>query len=180
MTDKKGYLIGGFKAIGKSTLQEKYNNIIDLESSYFEYIIDEELQKIPVEQRKGLKNRKKNPKYPLNYYNELLKLKGEGKIVLFACKKEIITLLKNNNIDYYTVYPKEEMLDEIIERCKKRKNNEEFISRVKTVYYDDYPEDNNNVFWLENGEYLENILLKNNIITKNMKKILNKPYNKDN
>ena len=62
----------------------------------------------------------------------------------------------------------------------KKKNNEEFISRVKTVYYDDYPEDNNNVFWLENGEYLENILLKNNIITKNMKKILNKPYNKDN
>ena len=121
MTDKKGYLIGGFKAIGKSTLQEKYNNIIDLESSYFEYIIDEELQKIPVEQRKGLKNRKKNPKYPLNYYNELLKLKGEGKIVLFACKREIITLLKNNNIDYYTVYPKEEMLDEIIERCKKKK-----------------------------------------------------------
>ena len=62
----------------------------------------------------------------------------------------------------------------------KKKNNEEFISRVKTVYYDDYPEDNNNVFWLENGEYLENILLKNKIITKNMKKILKKPYNKDN
>ncbi len=54
-----GILIGGFKAIGKSTLAKKYSNVIDLESSNFEYLMDEELKRIPVEQRKGLKNRKK-------------------------------------------------------------------------------------------------------------------------
>lgn len=50
-----GILIGGFKAIGKSTLATKYDDVIDLESSNFEYIIDEKIKNISVERRKGLK-----------------------------------------------------------------------------------------------------------------------------
>lgn len=61
LNENSGILIGGFKAIGKSTLSKKYSNVIDLESSNFEYIIDENIKNIPVEQRKGLKNRIKNP-----------------------------------------------------------------------------------------------------------------------
>ncbi len=66
MNKEFGILIGGFKAIGKSTLAKKYSNVIDLESSDFEYIIDEEINKIPLEKRKGLKNRRKNLEYSLN------------------------------------------------------------------------------------------------------------------
>ncbi len=159
-----GILIGGFKAIGKSTLAKKYSNVIDLESSNFEYIIDENIKKIPLEQRKGLKNRVKNPEYPLNYYNELISNLKRNNIVLFACKPEVVNLLNKNNINYYIVYPEEKMLEEIIERCKRRGNNEEFISRVKKVYYTDFPKELKKVIWLQKGQYLEDVLIQKGII----------------
>jgi len=162
--EKLGILIGGFKAIGKTTLAKKYKNVIDLESSNFEYIIDEELQKIPVEQRKGLKNRIKNPDYPLNYYTELIDNMKKNKITLFACKPEIVDLLNQNEIDYYIVYPEEDMLEEIIHRCKTRGNNEKFVSRVTEVYYSDLPKNKDKVIWLKKGQYLEDVLLKKGIL----------------
>lgn len=164
LNENSGILIGGFKAIGKSTLSKKYSNVIDLESSNFEYIIDENIKNIPVEQRKGLKNRIKNPEYPLNYYNELISNKKRNNVVLFACKTEVVDLLNKNNINYYIVYPEEKMLEEIIERCKTRGNNEEFVSRVKEVYYADFPKDFEKVIWLQKGQYLEDVLIKKGII----------------
>ena len=86
----KGYLIGGFKAIGKTTLARKYDNVIDLESSDYKYLLDDNLKEFSKEERKGRKDRVKNPEYPMNYINEMISLKNQGKIVLFACKKEII------------------------------------------------------------------------------------------
>lgn len=164
-----GILIGGFKAIGKTTLAKKYSNVIDLESSNYEYIIDENIKKIPIEQRKGLKNRVKNPEYPLNYYNELIYNLKRKNIVLFACKPEVINLLNKNDINYYIVYPEEKILKEIIERCKRRGNNEEFVSRVKEVYYADFPKDLKKVLWLQKGQYLEDVLIKHEILNDNIK-----------
>ena len=164
MDKKTGVLIGGFKAIGKSTLAKKYSNVMDIEIINFEYIIDEELAKIPIEQRKGIKNRTKNPDYPLNYYNEIISSLKQNNIVLFATKPEIVELLHQNNIDYYVVWPEKNMLDEIIERSKKRGNNEEFISKITNVYYRDYPKENDKVIWLPKGQYLEEVLIKNGIL----------------
>lgn len=159
-----GILIGGFKVIGKSTLAKKYSNVIDLESSNFEYLMDEEMKRIPVEQRKGIKNRKRNPEWPLNYYSELISNLKKNHIVLFANKTEVVELLNENNIDYYIVWPEENMLDEIIERSRKRGNNEEFISKITSVYYRDYPKENDNVIWLKKGQYLEDILIEKVIL----------------
>lgn len=159
-----GILIGGFKAIGKSTLAQKYSNVIDLESSDFKYIIDENIKNIPVEQRKGLKNRVKNPEYPLNYYKELISNLKPNNVVLFGCKPEVLDLLNKNNVNYYIAYPEENMLEEIIERCKIRGNNEEFVSRVKKVYYADFPKDSEKVIWLQKGQYLEDLLIQKGII----------------
>ena len=161
-----GMLIGGFKAVGKSTLAKKYSNVIDLESSNFEYLIDENLKKMPAEQRKGLKSRTKNPEWPLNYYNELISNAKKNHIVLFANKTEVVELLNDNNIDYYIVWPEENMLDEIIDRSKKRGNNEQFISRITQVYYDDFPNSNDKVIWLQKGQYLDDVLIEKGIIDK--------------
>ena len=159
-----GILIGGFIAIGKSTLAKKYSNIIDVESSDFSYIIDKELRDIPVEQRKGLKNRIKNSEYPLNYYNELISKRKKNNIVLFACKPEVVNLLDKNNVDYYIVYPEEQMLDEIIQRCKNRENNQEFISKIKKVYYTDFPKNCEKVIWIQKGQYLEDVFIEKGLI----------------
>lgn len=164
MIKKNGLIIGGYKAIGKTTLAKEYSNVIDLESSGYEYIIDDELKKLSVEERKGIESRKKNPDYPLNYYNKIIEESNKGKIVLFACKKEIVDLLNENDNKYYIVYPKEEMLDEIIERSKNRGNNERFVSRIKEVYKADYPNNSKNIIWLNKGEFLKEVLIKNKLL----------------
>ena len=164
VNEKSGVLIGWFKAIGKSTLAKKYSNVIDIDTSNFEYIIDEKLKNIPIEQRKGLKDRVKNPEYPLNYYNELISNKKGNNIVLFGCKPEVVNLLNKNHVDYYIVYPAEEMLDEIIDRCKDRGNNEAFVSRVKKVYYEDMPKNSEKVIWLQKGQYLEDVLIEKGLL----------------
>ncbi len=69
----RGILIAGFGAIGKTTVSKKYDNVIDLESNSFKYIIDDELKKLNPEERKGLKSRKLNKEFPDNYYNEIMK-----------------------------------------------------------------------------------------------------------
>ena len=160
----KGTLIAGFGAIGKTTLSKKYNNVIDLESSSFKYIIDEELKKIPTEERKGLKTRILNPQFPMNYYTKIIECLENNKIVLISMHNEIIDLLEEKNINYYVVYPEEDMLDEIIERCKKRGNKEDFLSGVKAAYYRLYPKRSKNVIWMKKGQYLEEMLTKNNLL----------------
>lgn len=52
------------------------------------------------------------------------------------------------------------MIEEIIQRCKLRGNNADFIARIKEVYYDDFPKDYEKVIWLKEGQYLEDVLLK--------------------
>ena len=56
------------------------------------------------------------------------------------------------------VYPEEEMLDEIIERCENRGNIKEFIDGVRDAYYRLLPKDSDKVYWLKSGEYLSDII----------------------
>lgn len=160
----KGILLAGFGAIGKTTLAKKYDNIVDLESSNFKYIIDDNLKKIDVEKRKGLNSRKLNPLFPNNYYNAIIDSMKKYDYVLISMHNEIIDLLEKNNISYYVVYPDEEMLDEIIDRCKKRGNNDSFLSGIKEAYYRLYPHKSKNIIWIKKGQYLEEVLLQNNLL----------------
>lgn len=159
----QGIIIAGFKAIGKSTLAKKYKNVVDVDSSNYKYIIDSKLDKLSEEERKGVKSRIVNPEYPNNYYNEIIKQCKSGKLVLIACKKEILQMLEKAGNEFFIVYPKESMLDEIIERAKNRGNGEDFISNIKNAYYRDFPNENQKVIWIKSGEYLEDIMLKNDL-----------------
>ena len=159
-----GLIIAGFGAIGKTTLAEKYKNVIDLESSLFKYLIDDELKKLSVEERKGLKSRKLNPEYPENYYQAIVDSLKIADIVLISVQHDIIKKLQENNIEYIKVYPKEEMLDELKVRCVKRGNSEEYLAKMGEAFLKYYPSENEKVLWLNNGEYLEDILIQNGIL----------------
>ena len=42
----RGILIAGFGAIGKTAVSKKYNNVMDLESSSFKYILAKKLTSV--------------------------------------------------------------------------------------------------------------------------------------
>ena len=50
----KGIIVARFGAIGKTTLGNKYDNIIDMESGYYQWD-NTGFEDIPYEQRKGKK-----------------------------------------------------------------------------------------------------------------------------
>ncbi len=50
----KGIIIAGFGAIGKTTLGNKYDNIVDMESGYYQWD-NTGFENIPYEQRKEKK-----------------------------------------------------------------------------------------------------------------------------
>lgn len=76
----KGIIVAGFGAIGKTTLGNKYNNIIDLESGYYQ-CDNTGFENIPYEKKK----RKKKIG---------LKIRNGLKIIIKPCQKlEIIMIL---------------------------------------------------------------------------------------
>lgn len=152
-------VIAGFGCIGKTELAKKDNRFIDLESSKYKYIQNNELLSIPEEKRKGRKDRILNKDFPKNYFNAIME-SLQNKNVLISVNYEIIELLEKNNIEYVIVYPEAEMLDEIIERCENRGNIKEFIDGVRDAYYRLLPKDSDKVYWLKSGEYLNDIIEK--------------------
>jgi hypothetical protein len=56
------------------------------------------------------------------------------------------------------------MLDEIVERCKNRGNNDDFINNINNAYERDYPQKSENTIWIENNQYLEEVLIKRGIL----------------
>lgn len=67
----KGIIVAGFGAIGKTTLGNKYANIIDMESGYYQWD-NTVFEHIPYELRKGKNNRPQNNEWPSNYHKAVL------------------------------------------------------------------------------------------------------------
>ena len=112
----KGIIVAGFGAIGKTTLGNKYNNVIDLESGYFRWD-NNGFEHIPYEQRKGKKERPENKEQPRNYYKAIIKATEKYDIVLTSMHWHLLDFYENNNIEYYLAYPSldsEKVLEEML------------------------------------------------------------------
>ena len=152
-----GVFIFAFTATGKSTVARKYKNVIDMESTRYKYIgsdLENEALKSTI--------RIINEDWPNNYFEALKKVKDEYDYILIA--DEICNdFLINNKYDYWYVYPKRELKQEYLERCKKRGNNEEFIywySRLWDEWLDKCKVDKyaSKKIELNSNEYLEDVL----------------------
>lgn len=116
-----GIFIHAFTATGKSTVSKKYSNVIDMESTKYKYLGS-------YEEDESLKSTKReiNKEWPNNYFKALLEVKDKYDYILIAdeiCDK----FLLENNLEYWWVYPNENLKEEYLERCRERGNNEEFI-----------------------------------------------------
>ena len=165
---RKGIIIAGFTALGKTTLAKKYDNIIDLESSLYQWKQKNEMNFKEIEESKGKKERILNEKFPQNYINAILKARDKYYLILTSMHWEILEYFNKNNIDYYLAYPKLDAGDILKKRCMDRGNTEEWAQGIKdkvTLWYPQIKEYNiKNIIYIDKDEYLEDALIKMNLI----------------
>ena len=163
----KGIVVAGFGAIGKTWLGEHYSNIIDMESGYYKHN-NEGFENIDVEKRKGTTIRPANPYWPKNYYEAILNARKHYDIILTSMHWDLLKFYQDNNIPYYLAFPNQGLEEEYAKRCYNRGNNEIFTKKMIEnieIWYKklkDYKPVK--ILYLKSGEFLEDVLLKENLI----------------
>ena len=163
----KGIVVAGFGAIGKTYLGKHYPNIIDMESGFYKHI-NEGFENIDVEKRKGTTIRPDNPNWPSNYYQAILETMKQYDVVLTSMHWDLLKFYEDNNIPYYIAFPEQGLEDEYAKRCYDRGNNEKFTEHmIKNIkLWSDKLKDYKpiKILYLKSGEFLEDVLKRENII----------------
>lgn len=155
-------IISCFSCTGKTYLGNKYNNVLDLESSHYKWLYnDPEIAK-DIEKRKGILDREPNPLYPDNYIKAIKENINKYDIILITPEKKIRDILLEYKINYLLVYPTDYTF--VSKRALLRGNNKYFAEGLKDSFRTWYPEKNEKVLWELEDEYLEDVLKNNGII----------------
>lgn len=127
-------IISAFAGSGKSYATKQLENAIDLESSDFQWIYEDNVTD-DVEARKGIDNRKKNPNFIKDYVDAIEKVKDEYYQVFIAAQPAVLEELANRNIPFAVAYPTKNSKDTYIQRYIDRGNNEQFVNLMDTNFY---------------------------------------------
>ena len=127
-------IISAFAGSGKSYATKQLENAIDLESSDYQWIYEDDVTD-DVEARKGIDNRKKNPNFIKDYVDAIEKAKDEYDQVFIAAQPAVLEELVNRNIPFAVAYPTKDSKDTYIQRYIDRGNNEQFVNLMDTNFY---------------------------------------------
>lgn len=166
--NKRPIIISAWICAGKTYLTKKYDNVTELPSGDYKYILTEE-QKAVVN-KESLKSTKReiNPAWPQNYYDAILEeaKSGRHEIILIApCMP--FEEMRNYGIDFILAYPDPACKEDYKRRARERGANEEFVKRVDTMIERDYAEflaQPNEKIIIRQGEYLEDALVRVGIL----------------
>lgn len=162
-----GIIVEGFAGTGKTTMANKYENVVDLNSSDYHWVYED---KNISEKRKGDSKRILNPEWPDNYINELFRLKELYDIVLSYQSIKVGQRIQYvYNYMPILCYPSKECKEEYIKRYKQRGNNEDWINMFEE-HFDEWIDligesDKRKIIMLPN-EGIEDSLLREGIIEK--------------
>ena len=145
------YVICGFSGVGKSTAEQKHNNVVDFESSGYSHFFD--IKKMG----------QKNTAFPRNYIDALCEMMDKGKedIYLISCHEEVREELKARGIDYIIVLPTLDQRNEYNKRWLKRGSSAEFIKMMNEKWLQMHvscEEDKAPKIYLSEGEYIDDVL----------------------
>lgn len=163
-----GKVISVFAGLGKTTVGNKYKNVLDLRSSVYRCDYSN-IKEEDYEKMKCSKSRIPNPNWPTNYLEAILKAKEKYDLILVPSNLDIRELLIENNIDFIFVLPEKtkEARDELIKRYKNRGNSNELITQVM-CYFDTWSRNQDDYDYhieiLKKGQYLEELLIELNLL----------------
>ena len=167
-TNKKPIIISAWICAGKTHLTKKYENITELPSGDYKYILTAEQKAVANKESIKSTKREINPAWPKNYYDAILKESKNGKhdvILIAPCMP--FEEMRSYGIDFMLAYPDPACKEEYEARAKNRGANEEFVKRVATQIQTDFEEflsQPNKKIILQPGEYLEDALIRAGII----------------
>lgn len=167
-----GKIISAFAGVGKTYVGKKYENVLDLESTYYKWL-ENGVAHLTEEERKGRKDRVLNPLWPKNYIDEILKQKDNYDIVLIQLShkrlsnEQIFEYFDKNNIEYFVARPNLSGWEDIEKRLNQRGNTKDFISQVKNnfnVFIEEFSKEKYNQIVIDDGKFLEDALVKNGFL----------------
>lgn len=124
MSEIKTMVIAAFPGCGKSyTVEneaEKFNGVLDSDSSHFSWIKDSN----------GKNTNERNPEFPKNYIEHIKSQIGKVEVIFVSSHKEVRKALEQEGIEYFLVYPNIFQKKEYIQRYQKRGNDKKFINLV--------------------------------------------------
>lgn len=165
---KKGIIVAGFTGIGKTTIGKKYDNVIDIESSLYQWKYKGGMTLEQIEMYKGKEGRTYNDEFPQNYFNAILEARKEYDVILTSMHWELLEEFEKNGIEYYLAYPKLDFSDEIKKRCIERGNSEEWADKIKEKVFSWYPRLKDfkpkEILYVSRDEYLEDVLKRKGIL----------------
>ena len=122
MSEIKTMVIAAFPGCGKSYTvaheAEKFNGILDSDSSQFSWIKDKD----------GKNTDQRNPEFPQNYIDYIKKQIGKVEVIFVSSHKEVREALEKEGIEYFLVYPNTFQKKDYIERYKNRGSNKNFVN----------------------------------------------------
>ena len=168
MNNRKQAKIGSvFVCCGKTYVGQHYKNVLDLESTPFNYVLTQEQKKLSSEQLKGTR-KIKNDKFLQGYMAAVKENIYKYDVILVAPGRSIREALRQNGLPYFVVYPSSDCKEEYVLRARNRGNAEHFVDRIASEFVsDDMLSDSwAQHYVLGKGEYLEDLLLRLKLINK--------------
>lgn len=159
-------VISVFAGLGKTTVAKKYPNVCDLRSSIYRCDYSN-IKEEDYEKMKCVKTRIPNPDWPMNYVSAIKEKIEKYDIVLVPSNLDIRNLLIENNIPFLFILPSLDSRNVLYQRYIDRGNSPDLIHDVMG-YFDTWSRKQEDysypIMILEKDEYLEDILLKFNIL----------------
>lgn len=119
-------IIAGFPCIGKTTMAKRFDNVLDLSSTKFHYLIEDSLI---CEKLKGNENCLiVNPNWPKNYIDEILRIHNNYEIIFIFARDYILEELNKLNVNYVIAIPEDGLKQEYISRAQNRGNEKNYIN----------------------------------------------------
>jgi hypothetical protein len=149
---KKAMVICGFPGVGKTSVANNRENILDAESSVFSWIWN------PENLEKG---RERNPEFPNNYIRYIKENMDRYDVILVASHQKVRDAMKMAGIQYLIVAPMDHLKNEYLIRYLRRGSDIDFIELLNDKWYDfmrDIMNDDAPTIRLKPGENLSDIL----------------------
>ena len=169
-----GTIIAAFAGVGKSYVGKKYSNVIDLESTYFKWL-DNSISTTTKENNKSCKIRGLNPEWPYNYVRDIMIERDSHDIVLIILghkrlkSEKIFEYFDEHEIEYCVARPNITAWPIIEKRLIDNNVHPENIKQIKDnfkVFIEEFSKPKYKQIIIEDGEFLEDALIKNGFLQK--------------